>query len=268
MAWTMPTPPDQLIQLLRRQSPMAPAGAVPPSGAVPPGPAMAFGPQPTPQTVASNRQIEGGQPAGIPPSPPSTTPPRAGVPIYSAPPPATAQPGVEPQMGESGPSGRAAVRRSLYQSSRKAARRIELPKSNTAAHERPDGEASCGPCRRSESGETQMVGAGAWRSTRRYPTQEPRECRRCCQSGSQPPTHRSGKKSRPRPPADRPADCLGARSLPALHCRRRSGVSTSSIGGRHQPGEPGALHSQEQCWLQERLERDQAAAYRRPTEGG
>jgi hypothetical protein len=65
---------------------------------------MAFGPQPTPQTVASNRQIEGGQPAGIPPSPPSTTPPRAGVPIYSAPPPATAQPGIQPQMGESGPS--------------------------------------------------------------------------------------------------------------------------------------------------------------------
>src|SRR3977135_3255731 len=98
MTWTMPTPPDQLIQLLRRQSPMAPAGAVPPYGAVPPGPAMPFGPQPTPQTIASNRQIESGQVAGIPPSPPSTTPPRAGVPIYSSVPrPTTAESSAQPQ---------------------------------------------------------------------------------------------------------------------------------------------------------------------------
>jgi hypothetical protein len=106
MSWTMPTPPDQLIQLLRRQSPMAPAGAVPPPGSVPPGPAMAFGPQPTPQTVASNRQIEGGgQPAGIPPSPPSATPPRAGVPIYSSVPRSTtAEPGAQPQTGQPSPA--------------------------------------------------------------------------------------------------------------------------------------------------------------------
>jgi hypothetical protein len=54
MAWTMPAPPDQLIQLLRRRSPMAPAGALPPPGSAPP-PQMAFGPQPTPQTVAQNQ---------------------------------------------------------------------------------------------------------------------------------------------------------------------------------------------------------------------
>jgi hypothetical protein len=84
---------------------MAPADAVPPPGAVPPGPAMAFGPQPTPQTVASNRQIEGGgQLPGIPPSPPSTTPPRAGVPIYSSVPrPTTAESGAQPQTGEPSP---------------------------------------------------------------------------------------------------------------------------------------------------------------------
>jgi hypothetical protein len=71
MAWTMPTPPDQLIQLLRRQNPMAPAGAAPPSPAAsaPLSPAVraaAFGPQPTPETVAANQQVEGG---GQPPAP-------------------------------------------------------------------------------------------------------------------------------------------------------------------------------------------------------
>lgn len=74
MAWTMPAPPDKLINLLRRQSPMAPVGALPPPGAQPPsGPAMAFGPPPTPETVANNRQIEGGGPAARP----NLTPPPA-----------------------------------------------------------------------------------------------------------------------------------------------------------------------------------------------
>lgn len=75
MSWTMPQPPDQLINLLRRQSPMAPAGAAPPSAQPPATPAgpLPYGPQPTPQTVASNQQIEGGgqpsTPAAQPQSP-------------------------------------------------------------------------------------------------------------------------------------------------------------------------------------------------------
>src|ERR1700675_254723 len=71
MAWTMPQRPDQLVNLLRRQSPIATASAAPPPAAAAPpiSPAVraaAFGPQPTPETVAANRQIEGGGQSSAP----------------------------------------------------------------------------------------------------------------------------------------------------------------------------------------------------------
>lgn len=86
MPWTMPPMPEELkAQLMRRQSPMGPAGAMPQAP---------YGPQPTPQTVAQNRMEEGGQPtASIQPGPSNLTP-GPGVPIYRTPPPqTTSQPG-------------------------------------------------------------------------------------------------------------------------------------------------------------------------------
>ncbi len=101
MAWTVPPMPDELkAQLMRRQNPMAQTAPVPPAtGATPMVP---YGPQPTPETLAVNRAIEGGQPARTDVRPPP------GVPIFTRPSPSVqtgmqgsnAQDGAQLQAGQ------------------------------------------------------------------------------------------------------------------------------------------------------------------------